>query len=86
MESAAPSRQPQLPRMGKTFRIGGVATVQQYLRTGLIDELNLAISPVLLGSGERLPGDIDLVRLGYACKEHVAGEGARHVVPGHHAC
>jgi dihydrofolate reductase len=64
---------------------GGVATVQQYLRAGLIDELNLAISPVLLGSGERFLGDIDLVKLGYTCTEHVAGERATHVVLGRHA-
>jgi dihydrofolate reductase len=61
---------------------GGVATVQQYLRAGLIDELNLAIPPVLLGSGERLLGDIDLVKLGYTCTQHVAGERAMHVVIG----
>lgn len=65
---------------GKDVCIGGVATVQQYLRAGLIDELNLAICPVLLGSGERLLGDIDLVKLGYTCTEHVAGERALHVV------
>jgi dihydrofolate reductase len=60
--------------------IGGIATVQQYLRAGLVDELHLAISPVLLGSGERFLPDIDLVKLGYACTEHVAGERATHVV------
>ena len=65
---------------GHDICLGGVATVQQYLRAGLIDELNLAISPVLLGSGERLLGDIDLVQLGYTCTEHVAGERATHVV------
>ena len=65
---------------GRDVCVGGVATVQQYLRAGLIDELNLSISPVLLGSGERFPGDIDLVRLGYTCTEHVAGERATHVV------
>jgi dihydrofolate reductase len=64
---------------------GGVATVQQYLRAGLIDELNLAICPVLIGSGERLLGDIDLVKLGYTCREHVPGERATHVVLGRHA-
>ncbi len=64
---------------------GGVATVQHYLRAGLIDELNLAISPVLLGSGERFFGDIDLVKLGYTCTEHLAGERATHVVLGRHA-
>lgn len=59
---------------------GGVATIQQYLRAGVVDELGLAISPVLLGSGERLLGDVDLFKLGYTCTEHVAGEGATHVV------
>jgi dihydrofolate reductase len=69
---------------GKDVRIGGIATVQQYLRAGLVDELHLAISPVLLGSGERFFGDIDLVKLGYTCTEHVAGERATHVVLGRH--
>jgi dihydrofolate reductase len=64
---------------------GGVATIRQYLRAGLIDELNLAISPVLLGSGEQLLGDIDLVKLGYTCTEHAAGERATHVVLRRHA-
>jgi len=41
-----------------------VATIQQYLRAALIDELNLAISPVALGSGERFVGDMDLVKRG----------------------
>ena len=59
---------------------GGVATVQQYLRAGLIDELNLAIPPVLLGSGERFFGDIDLVKPGYTCTQHVAGERAMHFI------
>jgi dihydrofolate reductase len=71
---------------GKDVGIGGgVATVEQYVRAGLIDELNLAISPVLLGSGERFLGDIDLVKLGYTCTEHLAGERATHVVLGRNA-
>ena len=65
---------------GKDIGIGGIATVQQYLRAGLVDELQLTLSPVLLGSGEHLLADIDLVRLGYTCTEHVAGERATHVV------
>jgi dihydrofolate reductase len=69
---------------GKDVAIGGIATVQQYLRAGLVDELHLAISPVLLGSGERFLGDIDLVKLGYTCTEYVAGERATHVVLGRH--
>lgn len=59
---------------------GGVATVQQYLRAGLIDELHIAIAPILLGSGEKLFSDIDLLSLGYRCVEHVATDKATHVV------
>jgi dihydrofolate reductase len=59
---------------------GGVATVQEYLRAGLIDEVNLAVAPVLLGAGERFPGDLDLVRLGYQSRDYIAGERAMHVV------
>ena len=58
---------------------GGVATVRQYLRAGLIDELHLALRPVLLGSGEHLLNDIDMRALGYECVKHVAGERALHV-------
>ena len=66
---------------GKDVRIGGgVATIQQFLKAGLIDYLHLAIAPVLLGSGERLFEDIDAVSLGYQCSEHVATPKATHVV------
>jgi len=58
---------------------GGVATVRQYLQAGLIDELHLALRPVLLGSGEHLLGGIDMRALGYACAETIAGERATHV-------
>jgi dihydrofolate reductase len=58
---------------------GGVSTVRQYLKAGLIDELHLAIRPVLLGSGEDLFSGIDLRALGYECEKHVAGERAMHV-------
>jgi dihydrofolate reductase len=60
---------------------GGVSTIRQYLRLGLIDELRLTISPVLLGTGEHLLGGIDVRALGYECVEHVAGaRAAAHVV------
>jgi len=58
---------------------GGVSTLREYLCAGLIDELHLAISPVLLGSGENLLNDIDTHALGYECSKHVAGERATHV-------
>ena len=59
---------------------GGVATIQQYLRAGLVDEMHLAIAPILLGSGERLFSDIDMLSLGYHCSEHVSSPNATHVV------
>jgi dihydrofolate reductase len=58
---------------------GGVSTIRQYLRAALIDELHLAIRPVLLGSGEHLLSDLDLRALGYECANYVAGERAAHV-------
>jgi dihydrofolate reductase len=65
---------------GRDIRIGGgVSTIRQYLRAGLIDELHLALRPVLLGTGEALLADMDLPALGYDCVEHVAGERALHV-------
>jgi dihydrofolate reductase len=66
---------------GQDVRLsGGVATVREYLRAGLIDELHIAISPVLLGSGEHLFHGIDLPLLGYHCAEHVSSPNATHVV------
>lgn len=66
---------------GKDIRIGGgVATIQQFLRAGLIDHLHLAISPILLGSGEQLFANIDMLKLGYQCAEHVCTPKATHVV------
>ena len=59
---------------------GGPNTIQQYLREGLIDELHVAISPVLLGGGERLFEGTDVRALGYECVQFVASEKATHVV------
>lgn len=58
---------------------GGAATVRQYLEARLIDELHLAVAPVLLGKGEHLLGGLDLPSLGYACTGHAAGEHAAYV-------
>jgi dihydrofolate reductase len=66
---------------GADIRIGGgVATIHQFLQERLIDELHLAISPVLLGSGENLFAGLDLKALGYHVAERVAGENATHIV------
>ncbi len=65
---------------GRDVRLGGgVATVRQYLSAALVDELHLAVRPVVLGSGEPLFAGIDLPALGYECVRTVAGERATHV-------
>ena len=66
---------------GKDIRIGGGAsTVRQYLRARLVDEMHLAMSPVLLGAGENLFAGLDLRALGYACTEHVSTERTTHLI------
>src|SRR5436853_7141629 len=51
---------------GRDVRLGGgISTIRQYLRAALIDELHLAIRPVLLGSGENLLNGIDTLAWGY---------------------
>jgi dihydrofolate reductase len=66
---------------GKDVRLGGgVATIRQYLRAGLIDEMHLAMSPVLLGSGESLLEGIDAPKLGYQCTERVSTPNATHFI------
>jgi dihydrofolate reductase len=65
---------------GRDVRLGGgVATLREYLSAGLIDELHLAVRPVLMGSGEHLWKDLDLHALGYECIKTVPGERATHV-------
>lgn len=59
---------------------GGVATARQYLLAGLVDEMHLALTPALLGSGEALLDGINLPRLGYHCIEHACTPSAMHVV------
>jgi dihydrofolate reductase len=66
---------------GQDIRLGGgVATIRQYLRSGLVDEMHLAIAPTLLGAGEHLFSGIDVLKLGYRCTEHVPAEAATHIV------
>jgi dihydrofolate reductase len=65
---------------GKDMRVGGgVSTVRQYLQERLIDEMHLAVSPLLLGSGEHLFAGLDMPQLGYQCTEQVATALATHV-------
>ncbi len=64
----------------KDIRIGGGASVvRQYLQAGLIDEVRLAISPVLIGAGENLFAGLNQPDIGYAVVESVAGANATHV-------
>jgi len=66
---------------GQDVRLGGgVATIREFLRAGLIDEIHLAIAPILLGSGESLFHEFDMLALGYKCVEHVPTQNATHVV------
>jgi dihydrofolate reductase len=66
---------------GRDIRLGGgVATIKQYLRARLVDELHLAMAPIVLGSGENLFADPDLTSLGYKRTGHVATPSATHIV------
>ena len=65
---------------GKDVRVGGGAsTVRQYLNARLIDEMHIAVAPVLLGAGEKLFDGLDLPALGYVCEKAVPGERATHM-------
>jgi dihydrofolate reductase len=64
----------------RDIRIGGGAeTIRQYLRANLVDEMHVAVSPVLLGQGEPFWADLDLPALGYEVIESTAGERATHL-------
>lgn len=66
---------------GKDVRLGGgVNVIRQYLNAKLIDEMHLAVSPILLGSGESLFSNTDLLSLGYKCTEHVSTDDATHLI------
>ena len=63
----------------KDIRLGGGAeTIREYLKARLIDEMHIAVSPILLGSGESLLANIDLSALGYKCTKWVASAKAAH--------
>ncbi len=66
---------------GKNVTIGGgVSTIRQYLRAGLVDEAHFAIAPVVLGRGEAMFAGIDLPALGYRVVKHAATEAATHIL------
>jgi dihydrofolate reductase len=57
---------------------GGAQAAQQYLRAGLVDEMQLHVAPTLLGGGERLFEDIDNLH-GLALVETVAAANVVHL-------
>jgi dihydrofolate reductase len=59
---------------------GGVSTIRHYLNAGVIDEMHMALSPVLLGKGESLFTGMDLPALGYRVARQTPTEQALHVV------
>jgi dihydrofolate reductase len=66
---------------GKDIRLGGgVATIREYLQAGLVCEMHLAYSPVLLGSGESLLAGVDLPALGYQLNAHTSTANSMHVL------
>lgn len=74
-------RQAKAAAGAKDVRLGGgVSTLRQFLQAGLIDELHLAMRPVLLGEGENLFAGLDWNALGYTCVESIAGERATHAI------
>jgi dihydrofolate reductase len=65
---------------GADVRIGGGPdTIQQFLRAGLVDDVHVAIAPVLLGGGERFFDHLDGVADAYECVEFVASPAVAHV-------
>jgi dihydrofolate reductase len=66
---------------GKDVRLGGgAATIRQFLQAGLVDEMHLAVSPVVLGSGEHLLSGINLLALGFERADYVHTPNAAHYV------
>jgi dihydrofolate reductase len=64
---------------GKDIVIGGgVSTIRQFIQAGYIDEIEISLAPVFLGSGENLFSGIDMPSLGYTKIVRTEGEGATH--------
>ena len=59
---------------------GGVSTIRQYLAAGQIDEMHLALSPVVLGEGENLFAGLHLPKLGFKPVQTTPGEAATHII------
>jgi dihydrofolate reductase len=75
LQKAKEAAQDRVIRVG-----GGIQVIREYLKLGLVDEMHMAVSPVVLGGGESLLSGIDLLKLGYQCVEHVPSSKAAHFV------
>ncbi len=65
----------------KDIRIGGgTATVRQYLKAGLIDQMHLAVAPVILGEGENLFQGLNLIEMGFSVTSYTPTENAAHII------
>jgi dihydrofolate reductase len=81
LDSALKQAKATVAATGKDIRIGGgISLIRQYLLAGQIDEMHLALSPVLLGEGENLFAGIDLPNLGFSPVRTVPGENATHIL------
>ena len=65
---------------GGDIRIGGgPTTVREFLRAGLVDDLHVAIVPILLGRGVRLLDDLRGLESGCRVTSESAPSGVTHV-------
>jgi dihydrofolate reductase len=81
IESALKKAKEAVKGTRKDVRIGGgVSTIRQYLIADQIDEMHLAMSPVLLGEGENLFCGINLPKLGFTPFRSVSGENTTHII------
>jgi dihydrofolate reductase len=58
---------------------GGASTVNQYLAAGLVDEIDVSISPMILGGGERLFEGLERAALALTQIRAVDAPGVTHI-------
>lgn len=59
--------------------LGGADVIQQCLKGGLLDELQLHLAHVLLGGGTRFFGDLDAASAAFERTRVIDGEGVTHI-------
>lgn len=58
---------------------GGIDVVRQFVRTGLVDRLHLAVNPLVIGSGERIWDGLRGIENDYELRSEVAESGVIHL-------